>query len=302
MGLLKEIQDAASDRSAPLSDLLRKCLKLAYHLGNPAFREWVENELNGYPPDAPLPSYRGGLSGQVRATLAGPFGSGYKNLPVPLSSFPANVRDVLTAFQFGEGVGRLESLEADARSSGSMLLRMIPPELFANVGIIAGYSTIAMSSELPVSALTGILDQIRTRALKFALEIEAVNPEAGEARIGSEPVPSERVTQIFNTVITGGNVSFAPASMGATQTIQAQVIAGDFESLARYLKSNGVEDPELAELGTITKTGPKGTRASRIERWAARVAKRLATAVSGIGEDMVVKLITAAISRYLGGG
>ena len=58
MSLLKEIQDLAVEPSVELSTLLRKCKILAARLGNPEFKVWVEFELNGYPDELTIPSYR----------------------------------------------------------------------------------------------------------------------------------------------------------------------------------------------------------------------------------------------------
>jgi len=48
VSLLREIQEAAIDSRVELTTLLRKCKVLAARLGNVEFKEWVEQELNGY--------------------------------------------------------------------------------------------------------------------------------------------------------------------------------------------------------------------------------------------------------------
>jgi hypothetical protein len=58
MSLLREIQEAAIDAKLPLATLLRKCKVLGARLGNGDFKEWVENELNGYTSTDDLPEYR----------------------------------------------------------------------------------------------------------------------------------------------------------------------------------------------------------------------------------------------------
>ena len=118
VSLLDEIQVAATDPSHSLSDLLRKCQILAFRLRHEPFKDWVSHELNGYPDDATLPGYRGSLHGEIKADLAGAFGRGAKNVSVPLTNFPAEVRDRATQFKFYQGVAVLESLVADARRNG----------------------------------------------------------------------------------------------------------------------------------------------------------------------------------------
>ena len=57
--------------------------------------------------------------------------------------------------------------------------------------------------EISKEKITAALDAVRKKILSFVLEIESENPEAGEATINSDPVPQERVTQIFNNFISG---------------------------------------------------------------------------------------------------
>jgi hypothetical protein len=118
MDLLADIQTAAVDPTHTLSDLLRKCQILAFRLRHEPFKEWVAHELNGYPDEATLPTYRGPLRGHIKADLAGSFGSGAKNVHVPLSNIPEEVRDKATSFNFYQGVAMLEALVADAKRTG----------------------------------------------------------------------------------------------------------------------------------------------------------------------------------------
>ena len=51
-----------------------------------------------------------------------------------------------------------------------------------------------MWREFSVSQLADVLDKIRNVVLGLALEIEAANPDPGEAAVGSMPVEPERVS------------------------------------------------------------------------------------------------------------
>ncbi|MGH3118980.1 MAG: helix-turn-helix domain-containing protein [Gaiellales bacterium] len=55
---MREIQDAAVDARTPLPVVLRKCMVRAARLGHKPFKEWVDEELNGYPREAKVPAYR----------------------------------------------------------------------------------------------------------------------------------------------------------------------------------------------------------------------------------------------------
>src|SRR5215813_6920178 len=58
MSLLRDIQEAAGNFNTPLQVALHHCMTLADRLGPTPFREWVEEELSGYPVGAKLPAYR----------------------------------------------------------------------------------------------------------------------------------------------------------------------------------------------------------------------------------------------------
>lgn len=53
---------------------------------------------------------------------------------------------------------------------------------------------------IPIGAVVGVLDAVRNRVLNFVLEIEAEEPSAGEASINSNPLPQERIQQIFQAM------------------------------------------------------------------------------------------------------
>jgi|BarGraNGADG00212_1021973.scaffolds.fasta_scaffold75154_2 hypothetical protein len=65
--------------------------------------------------------------------------------------------------------------------------------VYARLEIWQDYQTMKMWLEVPISSVAGVLDQVRSRALTFAREIEEQNPAAGETKGGqatsAPPVP-----------------------------------------------------------------------------------------------------------------
>jgi hypothetical protein len=55
IGLLREIQNGATDASIGLPDTLRRARILASRLDHEQFKEWVIHELDGYPNASVLP-------------------------------------------------------------------------------------------------------------------------------------------------------------------------------------------------------------------------------------------------------
>jgi hypothetical protein len=91
MSLLREIQATAVDSSSDIATLLRKCKILAFRLGNDDFKNWIDQELNGYSEISDLPQYRK-ISVQSGGHFSGPFGSGLNNAPIPSLCLPETIK------------------------------------------------------------------------------------------------------------------------------------------------------------------------------------------------------------------
>tara|TARA_R110002012_G_scaffold83884_1_gene210677 strand:- start:2863 stop:3756 length:894 start_codon:yes stop_codon:yes gene_type:complete len=211
MSLLREIQDAAIDSNTELAALLRKCKVLAARLGNPEFKKWVENELSGYVEIENLPDYRI-LTVNSKGNFSGPFQSGLRNADIPLMCIDEGFRQHLVYSYLSHGVASMESLVRDA--SGGTLQEPWNPDLVAIVGrgIYQGMNCMQAWKVIPVAGIVATLDAIRNRILNFVLEIEAEFPDAGEAPVNSNPLPQEKVHQIFNTYISGNVQNVATGS------------------------------------------------------------------------------------------
>ena len=56
--VLQRVQDAALDRSVPVTEALRLCVAAGGRLGSTPLRDWALKELNGYEETDELPPYR----------------------------------------------------------------------------------------------------------------------------------------------------------------------------------------------------------------------------------------------------
>ena len=261
-------------------------------------KEWLTHELNGYPEIAVLPEYRTGFTGHVKAHMFGALGREMRNVPVPVTVLPDWIRDVVH-FEFRQGVA---ALEAFAASESRALTKPLPVEAFANLDLISGYAPLQMWAELPIEQLVGLLDQIRTRALNFALEIEQLNPAAGEAPAGEVPIAPQVTSQVFHAVVLGGAVNLAQGGQDFEQH-QLNVAKGDFASLWAALRSLGVEEAELDQLQVdVTHDEPdtSGSPGPKVSGWLARVTGRITAAGENITSQATAGLIAAALAKYLG--
>ncbi len=213
MSLLRDIQDAAIDSETDLASLLRKCKVLAARLGSVEFGEWVDNELDGYLSRHELPDYRI-LSVSSKGHFSGAYGSGLRNADIPLSCLPKKWHEVLSHSYMAEPVASIENLVIQNKHDRGTVQEPWNPDLVITLGknIVQQMQCIQAWKVVPVGSIVGLLDQVRNRILKFALEIEAQDPAAGEAELNSNPVEGEKVSQIFNTYISGNVQNLATAS------------------------------------------------------------------------------------------
>ncbi|MFL5654762.1 MAG: hypothetical protein ACJ8CB_11385 [Ktedonobacteraceae bacterium] len=105
MGLLREIQDGATEDSVNLGSLLRKTKLLAARIGVKEIGEWAEHELSGYNDNDELPPYRGPFSATVLGNAMGTYGRELRNFPIPPMALSERVRDgFLFKLSFTQGV------------------------------------------------------------------------------------------------------------------------------------------------------------------------------------------------------
>lgn len=242
MSLLREIQSAAIDSSVNLPNLLRKCKILAVRLGSEDFKQWIDYELSGYPNKESLPEYRV-LNVNSKGHFSGLFGSALNNADIPLLCMPEKLRDMLGHSYLMQPVAAIESLLENKDLTSFQ--EQWNPDLVARVGqkIYQNMNCMQAWKVIPAGAIVAAIDVIRTRILNFVLEIEAQNPSAGEAELNSIPVPMEKVSQIFNTFITGNVQNLAHGSSNALQT--AEYVdnrdTGVLENLLEAIKSANIQ-------------------------------------------------------------
>ncbi len=197
---------------------------------------------------------------------------------------------------FYAGVATLQSLIDDAKRTGQLVVAtQFSVDLAVLTQVVQNQQTTRMWKELPVAMVAGILDAVRSKALEFTLEIEAANPEAGEAASGgAPPVPVAQTDVIFNTVILGANVAVGP---GAT----ASVIQGDLGSLMAFLEAQGVETADRAQLEAALGED-KGSFGPRVKAWLGEMAAKGVSASGSVASKVAIGVISTAVLRYFGVG
>lgn len=302
MTLLRDIQDAAVGGTDPITTLLRRCKILAARLRSAEFGQWVERELNGYATVGELPKYRI-LTVRSLGHFAGPFGSGLQNAPIPRFTIPKEYRDWVDVSNLMEPIGAYEDLLRSDKSASFQ--RPWLADLVALVGqqIHEGMNCVGAWQELPRGAIVALLDTVRNKVLSFALDIERLSPDAGEAMPGSPALAPDRVQQVFQTNIYGNVGNVATGGTGAQQSIGAMVTQGDFSSLAQNLRNLGIAEAEIEDLKSAiegdTKAG-KPVLGRRIGEWCGKMLGRAGEGALKVTVDVAATVLPKLISGYLG--
>jgi hypothetical protein len=138
---------------------------------------------------------------------------------------------------------------------------------------------------------------IADRPLEFVLAIEAENPEADAVPSGVRPIQNERVTQIFNTTVMGGQTAIG--SSGSFENVEKQVKVGDIDSLHEALIKLGIPQEQISKLDEILEEanpeeirGPRG----RIPEW----VKSAGEAVRNTTVEVGTKIVSELIKSYAG--
>jgi len=279
------------------------CKILAVRLGNKEFKQWVDNELNGYASGNDLPRYRV-LHTESYGDFSGPFGSGLRNVPIPPSCLPKELRDLVTTSYLTGPISSYASLiHTEDRDNAQ---ESWPADMVAYYGnkIYRDMNCLAAWKVISYNALTALVDTIRTRVLNFALEIEGEAPDAGEASRNFPPLPQEKVSRVFNTYISGNVQNVATGSSNVSQNGSFMVTTGDFGSLGTYLSSLGVNPNDISDLdAAIQKDKGAHGKASvgvRVQEWIGKMIGKAASGSWSVSTSVAGTVLGKALSKYFG--
>jgi hypothetical protein len=299
MSLLRDIQDGAADGSVPLSDLLRKTKILSARLDSAQLANWVEKELNGYAASDDLPVYRRVGPNRVIADFSGFAGSGLRNGEIPSALIDEDDHESLFHHRFIEGVAHYEALLRNASEGATFGVHWTGNALIKYSGrIYEDMNLMRAQQQLSEGAIAGMLDTIRNRLLDLALELERENPDAGEAAIGTEPVPQAKVNRIVQQIVVQGGQN----TFGTGPIIQhiTNITAGPaWDEVREELLRLGFRQPEIAELQDALHedagNAPVGEIGPVTRSWVSRAAAR----AREIGTDVSAEVIGGIILKLL---
>lgn len=242
MKLLDDIIDLLADENGSLNAALLKTKVLMHTIGHAELVEWVNDELNGYPKDKPVPDYRvvgGTVTGNIQNAV-----QIQMNLSLPTHHLPEKLRSWLEKHELRESMSVLQEM-AIVTTPGTSLHMPLSPEIGAHIGngITGGWVQKCWVEMQPLQIKNGI-SQVRSRLLDFALNLRDKIGGAEEKEVKAVAAASD-VAGMFHGAVFGDNTTFV---IGNDNEIKVNNRKGDFGALAKLLTDKGVTSKDVADL------------------------------------------------------
>lgn len=302
---MKLLSDLITELSAPqpsLIDALVKTKVLLYRLGRKDLVEWVDHEINGYPDDAPLPSYRV-VPAHVKGNVTNNAYT-YNDHPLPTMHLTADQRKGLEELDMRDSIAVLEGL---AKNDKQGLQRPLPLEyaVFFNKALIGGYKVQQAWCDIGIGRIAQITAQVRSKLLDFLLELnEKVGADMSEddaKRVAQLP----ETGSMFNNAIFGDNVTILVGSHNQ-QRVHIGIGKGDFNALAEFLKANKVAEPDIAalkealEVDAATREVEQKRLGPHVRGWLSSMLAKAVETAWQIEVGVAGGLLTSALQKYYG--
>ena len=301
MPLIQDIQAASISQNSDIPTLLRMCKLLAARISHNEFAYWVDRELNGYTAINELPDYRV-VRVDSYGSFIGPFSKAEK-LQIPTSLLPKKIQEQFQNAYMASSISAYTAL-LSGNSSGSVQ-EPWPVQLSVHYAskLTPSMQCVSAWKEIPIGAIVRLMDSVKTRVLGFAIDLEREAPNAGELPIGSQPPLSrEKMTQIFNTNITGNVGNVANAGSEFTQSSTITVVPGNWTSLEARLFELGLTTEDThglkLDLERALTAFDQTERTKTASTWIGRLVEKAATGAAGVGIEVAATGIAKAIAAY----
>ena len=153
--------------------------------------------------------------------------------------------------------------------------------------------------EIPLGLFPSIIDTVKSRVLRFALEIRealaAVDDEPGK-------LLAAKIEAAVNTFIIGGNNVINSQVAQLSQQGNTTIVQGDFGALAKALEALGIAESDIADLKRATDEDAAKLESGLGKRPAHGLANLLMVGAGWtVGTAAGVEIVTPLILKYLGG-
>ena len=221
--------------------------------------------------------------------------------PLPLGALDQKYRDFLEPTHFAEGIA---AYDININSKKGVLAIPWRPDLIAinQTKFYAGWVLSSAWQEIPISLFPSIIDTVKSRILRFALEIrEALGVVDDEPK----KLPPAKVEAAVNTFIFGGNnVINSQVAQPLSQQGDTTIIQGDFGSLSKALEALGIGENDIADLKKATDhdyAQKEPGLGKKTNAWLKKLGVKMGGAGWTVGTAAGVEIVKELIMKYLGG-
>lgn len=226
--IIKELANGSIDTLTAL----KRAKVLLHSLSNPEISAWLNNEIEGYPDDSIIPSYR-----IVTGNLMGSYFKGsmtmhmtYNNVSLPLGEMPKEAQEALLTVRFHEGVDSLKLLLKESEGGGNNTLgKSINADFFP---LIAHYNNdpymIITSAKVAISnhTIQTVFSAVENRLLDILMMLEKDFGNLDELDLDTDSKTPEQLSEIIreiNVIIFQDN----SVRIGDRNTIKGSTISSE---------------------------------------------------------------------------
>ena len=284
------LQEIASNEDISIKELLRKALIVASKLNLDDFKDWIENEINGYGKNSEIPKYRN-VIGEIKAY------NPYNDIWIPFI-WP-NAPEGVYNRKINQ---RISEIEYNLKSTKGIL---VVPFSSDQQSILMKHfeSPIPPSLIISRASLVGIIESVRNVILEWSLKLEKEGI-LGEKMVFSEEEQSRaannQLIQIENFYGILGNTIKGTIN----QEINFSIKKDDIKSLLSYFQSKGICEEDLKELKDIVMSSPKPTQkrkfSKEISSWIGKMVAKASEGAWNIGINVATNLLIIALNKYFG--
>ncbi|AXC31682.1 TPA: abortive phage resistance protein [Klebsiella michiganensis] len=288
-----ELQSLAENVETDILTLFLKAKSIAMSMEDNDFLEWLNCEINGYQVTGTIPDYRVGVGKisawdvELKRTLDFDFG---KATPEQINVF--------STYKIANPISTIIEL-AEERVEWQL---MMPLEL-KNILLKERGKGIELYWDIHIGKIQGILFAVRNKIHDWATLVITKSGAQDVTMLANDKVVSVMTVNNINNF--NGNVHNAGAiGAGNTGDIHQQnsITSGDFNSLARQLKEQGLDDADVKELEQLVKQTAKPTSKDEVEKgfgsWIGKITGKAFTGGLKIAGAAAPALLTNALCHY----
>ena len=303
MHLLDEIINLLSSSSPNLEDALFKAQVLAHRLGEQEMKQWVTNELKGYPDREHLPDYR-----VLHVTVMANLSNGvvrYTDQPLPMMGVDRKLRDKLEIRRVYESI----AVVAEWAKRDTDLAIVIAPEYFGHMkkGIDRNFEIERAWGKHSVGAMLQVVTEVRSRLLELALQVSDRIPQEPRPEAIRGVAQEVAVSEIFRNAVFGSNTTIVVGG-GSIQGVTNSITINDRGSLLAALRTHGVQDADLEVLKHALDADESSDEVQHkkigpsVRQWIGNMVAKAGTGAWEVSVATAGGVLAAAIASYYGFG